>query len=86
MSHITLWVCCCQHIHKQGEEGRGERGGEEDKFAAALTRTLTATRMSCPYITAETDRTEKPFQFIIALETGVARSKPTLLATATPVS
>lgn len=49
-------------------------GGEEGRFAAALTRTLTAARMSYPYITAETDWTEKPFRFIIALETVVAGS------------
>ncbi len=69
MSHITLWVSCCQRTHKQGEEG-----GEEDRFAAALTQTLTAARTSCPYITAETDWTEKPFGFIIALQTAAAGS------------
>lgn len=49
-------------------------GGEEDRFAAALTRTLTAARTNSPYITAETDWTEKPFGFIIALQTVVAGS------------
>lgn len=52
----------------------GEEGGEEDRFAAALTQTLAAARMSSPYITAERDWTEKPFRFIIALETVVAGS------------
>lgn len=66
-------------------EGGGKRGGEGDRFAAALTRTLTTARMSPPYITAETDWTENPFRIIIALETAVARSKPTPLANATPV-
>ena len=31
--------------------GGGKRGGEEDRFAAALMRTLTAARVSSPYIT-----------------------------------
>lgn len=53
-------------------------GGGGDRFASALMRTLTAARMSSPYITAETDWTEKPFRFIIALETVVAGSQPTL--------
>lgn len=54
--------------------GGGRRGGEEDRFAVALTRTLTAARTSSPYITAEADRPEKPFGFIIALQTAVAGS------------
>lgn len=47
--------------------GGGEWGGGGDRFAAALTRTLTAARMTSLYITAETDSTEKPFRFILAL-------------------
>lgn len=64
------------------QTGRGGR----DRFAAALTRTLTAARMSSSYITAETDWREKPFRFITALETAAAGSEPTLLANATPMS
>lgn len=76
-----MGVLLSAHIHKQGEEGK-----EGNRFAAALTRTLNAARMSSPYITADTDWREKPFRFIIALETVVAGSEPTLLATATPMS
>lgn len=35
--------------------GRRDGGGEEDCFAAALTRTLTAARASSPYVTEEAD-------------------------------
>lgn len=75
MSHITLWLSPCQHIHTNRE-----RREEGNRSPAALTRTLTAA--SSPYITAQADWREKPFGFITALETVGAGSEPTLLATA----
>lgn len=75
------------------QRGGGRKGGRKDeRFAAARTRTLTATRVSSPYITMKADWPEKPFPFITVLQTATAcsgscqYSGPALLAAAAPVS